>query len=236
MSSKHSSRSRLRNRDLASFSFGAASVTLPISRKVVTRRTKRVVGYFQSLKMQNSVPWESQIERDYLYCLEFEADILAFSAQPGHIRLTIDGAPRTHFPDFLIQYKDGRKELHEVKTDKDATSPDLQPLFEAARCHCANIGIAYRVICESDIRQQPRLSNCQQLLHHRRRPTAFEEEIRVISLLTDGPASFTALKQKLDDRHDAESIILSLAGRGRIRFQLDAILTGSTDFFLVAAN
>ncbi len=223
----------LRGRNLASFAIGLPHGAMPISRKVVTRRTKRVVGYFQSLKMQCAFPWESQIERDYFYCLEFDPDVAAFSAQPGCLNLLVDGEPRKHFPDLLVQYRHGQKAFHEVKTDRDAVLPENQPLFEAARLHCAHHGTHYRVVTESDIRRQPRLRNCQLLMHHRLRKVDLDDSIRISSALTAGPVQFASLLGLLADRPDATGIILSMAASGRIGFPLDTELTDATNFHLM---
>src|SRR3546814_6159924 len=139
------------------------------------------------MKMQCAFPWESQIERDYLYCLEFDIDVLAFSAQSASLNLLVEGIPRNHFPDFQVQFRSGEMALHEVKTDRDAAAPERQPLFEAAKAHCAGNGISYRVVTESEVRRQPRLQNCQLLMHLRRRPDALGDALLVGSTLKDGP-------------------------------------------------
>ena len=53
-------------------------------RRVVTRSNGRVVGWLFSQKMGCMMPWESQIERDFLIILEVDPDVLARfpSAQP----------------------------------------------------------------------------------------------------------------------------------------------------------
>lgn len=223
----------LRGRNLASFAIGLPQGVMPISRKVVTRRTKRVVGYFQSLKMQCAFPWESQIERDYFYCLEFDPDVTAFSAQPGCLNLVVDGEPRKHFPDLLVQYHHGRKAFHEVKTDRDAALPENQALFDAAKLHCAQHGTDYGVITESYIRRQPRLRNCQLLMHRRLRKVDLDDDIRISSALTAGPVQFASLLRLLADRPDATGIILSMAASGRIGFPLDTELTDTTSFYQI---
>src|SRR5260370_5193537 len=59
-------------------------------RKVITRRTKRVVGDFPSVKNGRQVLWESPLELDLCRLLEVSPDVVAFHAQPERMTLFID--------------------------------------------------------------------------------------------------------------------------------------------------
>jgi hypothetical protein len=222
----------LRGRNLVSYHLGPLDGSMPISRRVLTRRTKRVVGGFLSVKMQSTLPWESQIERDYFYCLEFNHDVRAFAAQPSCLNLLVDGLPRRHFPDLLVQYHSGATEYHEVKTDRDAVAPENLALFEAARLHCAQASIVYRVVPESEIRQQPRLANCQTLMHHRRKTVNLEDELKIVSALTKGPLVYEDLQRLLMSNANPSEVILALTAHRKIRFCLNTALNAQTPFLL----
>src|SRR3546814_17054198 len=106
--------------------------------------------------------------------------------------------------------------FHEVKTDRDAAAPERQPLFEAAKAHCAGNGISYRVVTANEVRRQPRLQNCQLLLHLRRRPVTLDDALLVASCLTDGPVTLADLLQRFGDhRVDDEEAIQTTAARGK---------------------
>lgn len=224
----------LRGRNLVTYFLGPLDGSMPISRRVLTRRTKRVVGGFLSVKMQSTLPWESQIERDYFYCLEFNHDVRAFAAQPTCLNLLVDGRPRRHFPDVLVQYHNGVSEYHEIKTDRDAVAPENLALFEAARIHCAQDSIGYRVVPESTIRLQPRLTNCQTLMHHRRKSVNLDDELQIVSALTKGPLVYEELQRLLVSNANPSAVILTLTALSRIRFCLDTVLDAQTPFHLVA--
>lgn len=51
-------------------------------RRITNRGRDRVIGKFASLKMQQIIQWESQIERDCCYWLEFDRDVIAYRSQP----------------------------------------------------------------------------------------------------------------------------------------------------------
>ena len=47
------------------------------ARKITNRGTKKIIGKFPSLKMNTAIWWESQLERDYIYLLEIDPDVLS---------------------------------------------------------------------------------------------------------------------------------------------------------------
>ena len=59
----------------------------------ITNGGRKVIGKFPSIKNGGMVWWESQIERDYFYLLEFDSDVIIYWAQPLKIRYYLDGRP-----------------------------------------------------------------------------------------------------------------------------------------------
>ena len=60
---------------------GGRSLTVG-ARKITNRGSKKVIGKFPSLKMNTTIWWESQLERDYIYLLEIDPDVTAYQGQP----------------------------------------------------------------------------------------------------------------------------------------------------------
>lgn len=52
------------------------------SRKVVTRRGRRIRGYFPSHKCGQMIAWESLLERDAILLLEFSQGVVSYRHQP----------------------------------------------------------------------------------------------------------------------------------------------------------
>src|SRR3546814_15170776 len=112
------------------------------------------------MKMQCAFPWESQIERDYLYCLEFDIDVLAFSAQSASLNLLAEGIQRNNFPDLQVHFGSGEMAIHEVKTDRDAEEQTRQTLCDVAKDHYAANGNSYRTVnAPRRRRQRPYTTN-----------------------------------------------------------------------------
>jgi len=68
----------------------------------VSNRGGNVIGHFPSLKMQRMIAFESLIERDYLYLLDYELDIEWFAEQPLTIEYRHNGKTLHYTPDFHI--------------------------------------------------------------------------------------------------------------------------------------
>lgn len=60
--------------------------------------------------------YDSALEREYIVELERDAAVKQWSKRHGiKIRYWFMGIPRNYLPDFVVEYKDGTKELHETK-------------------------------------------------------------------------------------------------------------------------
>ncbi|MEK7637684.1 MAG: TnsA endonuclease N-terminal domain-containing protein [Patescibacteria group bacterium] len=60
--------------------------------------------------------YDSALEREYMVELERDPGVAKWTKRHGiKIRYFILGLPRNYLPDFLVEYNDGKKELHETK-------------------------------------------------------------------------------------------------------------------------
>ncbi|MBZ0283501.1 MAG: TnsA endonuclease N-terminal domain-containing protein [Anaerolineae bacterium] len=68
-----------------------------------------IKGSFPSLKSENSVFYNSTIERDILYFFEFDEDVVWYKPQPFTIQSIFeDGSIHRYTPDYLVQRKNCR--------------------------------------------------------------------------------------------------------------------------------
>ncbi|MEO3341036.1 TnsA endonuclease N-terminal domain-containing protein, partial [Acinetobacter baumannii] len=90
-------------------------------RRITNRGRDRVIGKFASLKMQQIIQWESQIERDCCYWLEFDRDVIAYRSQPLIISYIFEDRKLRHTPDFEVMrhsLQTGQYQYLEVKPYK----------------------------------------------------------------------------------------------------------------------
>ncbi|CAG0968088.1 hypothetical protein ANRL3_01314 [Anaerolineae bacterium] len=129
----------------------------------VTHHGGNIIGKFPSLKMGRRLCFESTIERDYVYTLDFEANVLSFDEQPLTIEYQRDGKSLHYTPDFHIVYSDHRNALAECKPSNLVESDDNQRKFRAARAWCAERGWDFHVITDTQLRAGYRLQNIKSL-------------------------------------------------------------------------
>jgi hypothetical protein len=139
------------------------------ARKITNKRTKKVIGKFPSLKMGRLVWWESQIERDYIYLLEFDPAVISYEEQPLRISYHLNGKERHYTPDFLVKRTD-KSLIIEVKPEEEAQKEENQRLFKTASAICARDNYDFIIITDKMIRVQPRLDNIKLLTRYQRIP------------------------------------------------------------------
>lgn len=193
------------------------------ARRVITRSPTRTVGRFPSLKAGRSIHWESQLERDFVYLLEFDPAVLDYREQPETTRLTVDGKPHRYTPDFLVQTA-SLMVIYEVKPADKAAHPDMVALFAKAAEHYAGRGMRHQVVTEADIRIRPYLDNVTLLLRYRGHPIDPDIEARILDRLACEPATVGELVAALAPQNGLAEVMALLANH-----RLAADLAGRLD-------
>jgi hypothetical protein len=117
--------------------------------------------------MGRMVAYESLIELDYLYCLDYEPAVERFEEQPLTIEYLWGGQPRRYTPDFYVLWA-GRQLLVECKPEARLETEDNQRKFAVARQWCAERGWEFCVMTDRALRAGHRLPNIKLLTHYAR--------------------------------------------------------------------
>lgn len=64
------------------------------------------------------------MEHDYHRLLEFDSGVRSFWEQPFRIEYVLDGETHPYTPDVLVERTDGRRQVFEVKEEKEARLPE----------------------------------------------------------------------------------------------------------------
>lgn len=147
----------------------------------ITNGGKKVIGKFPSSKMGKMVWWESQVERDYLYLLEFDPDVISYEEQPLKISYCLDGKAHLYTPDLRV-VRHGKKQIVEVKDDKNAHKEEWARLFQTVAPICQREGYEYTVVTDRDIRVQPRLDNLKLIYKYAKAVVTTEHQILLYGL------------------------------------------------------
>jgi len=198
----------------------------------VSNRGGNIVGHFPSMKMKRMVAFESLIERDYLYLLDYEPEIEWFEEQPLTIEYGYDGKVLGYTPDFHI-VEAGRDALVECKPLAFLDRDDNQRKFGVARTWCRNRGWAFRVVTDEDIRAGFRLENVKLLTRYARHVVEPGTKGRIYALLHHVQAAMSvddlARKVASTGFSSAAAAILSMAFHHQLLIPLDdAPIRGET--------
>jgi hypothetical protein len=129
-----------------------------MSVRKVSNRGGNIIGRFPSLKLGRMVEFESLIERDFIYLLDFESEVALFSEQPLTIEYEHEGKGYHYTPDFWL-IKGGQQMLVECKPVKMVDMPANQRKFTAARAWCAAKKWDFQVVTDEQLRRGYRLTN-----------------------------------------------------------------------------
>lgn len=168
------------------------------------RPTRRSVSGIFSFRAQQSIPFESTLERDFLIRKEFSRIVLEIIPQPVQIPFTaLNGRAYTYTPDFLVYYRaedypwgEGmRPLLIEVKPREELQENwrDMKPKFKAALRYARLQGWDFRIQDESRIRDQM-FQNIMFLQRYKRMQFPTEETRWILANLGEmGQAPFQYL-------------------------------------------
>ena len=185
---------------------------------------RNMTGLFPSLKLRRMVAFESLIEQDYLYVLDYEREVVFFEEQPLSIEYVWDGKKLRYTPDFHVI----RGEIHELVECKPlvfVNTEDNQRKFSVAQTWCKDQGWSFSVITDQDLRQSHRLSNIKLLTRYARWPISDSSKQRVKDRLGKKTvATLLELAQYLAPNDPAQGvgILLSLAFHHEITISLTA--------------
>ena len=84
----------------------------------VSNRGGNIIGHFPSLKMRRMVAFESTIERDYLYLLDYDPSVTNFEEQPLTISYAYQGKSYHYTPDFRVR----QSERERLRVHKEISS------------------------------------------------------------------------------------------------------------------
>jgi hypothetical protein len=198
----------------------------------VANQGGNVVGHFPSLKLGRMVSYESLIERDLIYLLEFAPDVQWFTEQPLTIPYQHQGKDRGYTPDFHV-VRGALNTLVECKPQGRVALAENQRKFVAAQAWCANQGWTFQVITDAQLRRGYRLPNVKLLHQFARYEISREMKQRIQEALASAeePTTVADLTRRVAPAQPEAAIIplLHMAFHHELVLQLDdAPITGVT--------
>jgi hypothetical protein len=194
------------------------------SRKVVTRRGRRIRGYFPSHKCGRMIAWESLLERDAILLLEFSQGVVSYRHQPTVIDYSDGEQMRKYYPDFEVVL-DGGEVIHlEIKPAAELALSAVSAKYRqiAADYQCRQQ--RFRILTDDEIRVEPLLGNLNTLFPLRGKPAQSEFSVRDW-LATFGP---TAVPFSVVENELGRAFLLRLLANDKVSCDLHQPLAGDT--------
>ena len=208
---------------------------MPVRR--ITNGGRKVIGKFPSLKTGRAVWWESPLERDYLYLLEFDPEVVSYREQPLRIHYVLDGDVHKYTPDFLVERTSGRKQIVEVKPEDVAIEEEYQRFSRAVTSVCEKSGYEFLTVTDRLIRIPPRLDNVKLLSRYARIAILPEHLIECRRFFVEcREPSLGLLAEYLSARGLGKQVAYALSHRGVVAVDLNLPLKEHTPVAWLSRN
>lgn len=217
----------------------------PTTVRVIPRNRRSVTGFF-SWRGEQSIQFESTLERDFLIRQEFSLAVAQVISQPCTVPFTTTTGRSSHYtPDFLVLYKadsaplgfQRRPLLVEIKPEAEWRQHwrSWMPKWKAARRYAASQGWSFRIMDESRIRTQA-LTNIQFLRRYRDHVYPPQESDWIVNSVQElGSATFDYLLAKhFQGLYAAEGVahLWSLLASRRLDCDICLPLGGETELWV----
>ncbi len=136
--------------------------------RVINSSKTSNTGKISSSKNNLFRMYESSLEKDLMYILEFDCNVKDFEEQPVTIEYqSPEGLIRKYTPDFLVRYRNHslksaamKPTLIEVKYQEDLKRnfQFLKPKFDAAVDYAEKNDMVFKVLTEAEIRTEYQLN------------------------------------------------------------------------------
>jgi hypothetical protein len=113
------------------------------------------------------IHFESGVEKDFIYLLEFDKRVTSFEEQPIRIDYKLKARKHTYTPDFQAVVE-GETWLYECKPEKFVNKPINLLKFDVAKKWCDSQGWGFQVVTAEFIRAGYRLKNVKYLMNFSR--------------------------------------------------------------------
>lgn len=179
-----------------------------MSVRKVSNRGGNIIGHFPSLKLGRMVAFESLIERDFIYLLDYESGVEQFSEQPLIIRYQHGDKKRQYTPDFHVVHR-GHNLLFECKPAQFVDNSENQIKLEAARLWCQKEEWIFRVVTDEYLASNWRVKNIKRLTQFARYSIGPEIKGRIFAFLSSmpGPVKVSDVMQAVDQQAPQSVII-----------------------------
>jgi hypothetical protein len=164
----------------------------------VSNRGGNAVGRFPSAKMGRMIAFESLLERDFIYLLDYDPTVEWFEEQPLSIEYLYETQLLHYTPDFHL-FEGGRHVLVECKPEQFVASEENRRKVAVAQAWCEERGWEFRLVTDQQVRSGYRLQNIKLLSQYARQKvdTATRSQIQAFVQAAQMPICIHDLAQAI---------------------------------------
>jgi hypothetical protein len=133
----------------------------------VSNRGGNAVGRFPSTKMGRMIAFESLLERDFIYLLDYDPAVDWFEEQPLSIEYLHETQLLHYTPDFHL-LEGGRHVLVECKPERFIDTEENRRKFAVGQAWCEKQGWEFRLVTDQQVRSGYSLQNVKLLAQYAR--------------------------------------------------------------------
>ena len=143
-----------------------------------------IQGSFPSLKLGRSIPYTSTLERDLLFVLEYETQVLRYQEQPFVVTAGVEGRERHYTPDYALWTETGQT-LVECKPAAQLSDPHTQQQIAVGTRWASAHGWHFEVVTEVTLRTGSYLANLKLLWRYSRLRVTPAARVSLLDRLAD---------------------------------------------------
>jgi hypothetical protein len=192
-------------------------------RFIITGRRTVPTGRWHSSKTGRSQPWEARAERDHFFLCDADAAIVTYLAQPHRLEIDVGAKdPLIYLPDATITRADGSVEIVEIKRACEVLKKEyLEKIGLAAEVY-AGLGWGFRILTDTEIRQEPRFKNARRVCAHQPAVVTTQQTLDVLAHMSArGSATMGDLAKLLGDGADGWARLHALVIQRLLHVDLD---------------
>jgi hypothetical protein len=190
--------------------------------------TLKNIGKFPSLKNKSIVWYESHLERDFIYLIEFDRNVIRYQEQPFKINYFLNGKRRFYTPDFFVE-RQSKNQVVEIKPQSKVKNQEFIRFSNQMTNFFAEKGYEYLVITDSTIRLQPKLSNIKLFWRYSRMSITTKHQILIRESFNDSSSLlFSNFCSFLNQAKEQKELVYALLFHGYLVTDIDQQITANS--------
>ncbi len=184
---------------------------MAVSKKSSTpRQYKQTAGRFSSCKMKTSVWYKSVLQRDFMYWLEFDPDVVSYTTSTMPLEYYNRGKEELYYPDFQV-IRHRKKQVVDLQLQKAIESKKYRRPYPLLYNVCRDAEWEYTALTELQVQQKPIISNIKLLYRYARENFSVDEYENCLSILKSTvPASLSEIYELLDCQNIRKNVLFKL--------------------------